>query len=75
MSWSGFQGVLRWPAARPALLRKHAVPWATPGTHVKGFTRSRATATPPASATPGRGLWPQPPPTSGWWPPALVRDD
>lgn len=54
-------------ASRPALLRKHAVPSATPGARVKGFAGSRAPATRPASAAaPGP---PQPPP------PILGRDE
>ncbi|XP_008574147.1 PREDICTED: probable G-protein coupled receptor 135 [Galeopterus variegatus] len=43
MSWAGFsEGTAL--ASRPALLRKHAVPSATAGTHVKGSAGSRATA-------------------------------
>lgn len=43
MSWAGFAEAT-WLPPRPALLRTHAVPSATPGTHVRGSARSLATA-------------------------------
>ncbi|MXQ87361.1 hypothetical protein E5288_WYG001594 [Bos mutus] len=74
MSWTRFSKGSR-PAARPALLRKHAVPLTTPGTHVKGSESLGRRSPLRPSATPGRGLWARPRATSGLRPPPLVRDE